>query len=74
VSWAVLPSLRLAGSYSRIWQSSRLEPFEDLSYDRYFLGLTFRIFSTGETPRQPEELERREEPTDADAETEPDPQ
>lgn len=74
VSWAVLPSLRLAGSYSRIRQSSRLEPFEDLSYDRYFLGLTFRIFSTGETPRQPEELERREEPTDADAETEPDPQ
>lgn len=71
VSWAVLPSLRLTGGYSRIWQSSQVEPFEDLSYDRYFLGLAFRIFSTGETPRAPEELEQpleAGEPTDADAE------
>jgi len=71
LSWAVLPSLRLTGGYSRIWQSSEMEPFEDLSYDRYFLGLSFRIFSTGETPRSPEELEHPiepGEPTDADAE------
>lgn len=71
LSWAVLPSLRLTGGYSRIWQSSKVEPFEDLSYDRYFLGLAFRIFSTGETPRSPEELEHPivpGEPTDADAE------
>lgn len=71
VTWAVLPSLRLTGGYSRIWQSSEVEPFEDLSYDRYFLGLAFRIFSTGDAPRQPEELERPlepGEPTDADAE------
>lgn len=71
LSWAVLPSLRLTGGYSRIWQSSKLEPFEDLSYDRYFLGLAFRIFSTGEPPRSPEELERPlqpGEPTDADPE------
>jgi hypothetical protein len=71
LSWAVLPSLRLTGGYSRIWQSSKLEPFEDLSYDRYFLGLAFRIFSTGEPPRSPEELEHPlepGEPTDADAE------
>ena len=71
LSWAVLPSLRLTGGYSRIWQSSEVEPFEDLSYDRYFLGLAFRIFSTGETPRSPEELERPlqpGEPTDADPE------
>lgn len=71
LSWAVLPSLRLTGGYSRIWQSSKVEPFEDLSYDRYFLGLAFRIFSTGEPPRAPEELEHPiepGEPTDADAE------
>jgi hypothetical protein len=71
LSWAVLPSLRLTGGYSRIWQSSEVEPFEDLSYDRYFLGLSFRIFSTGEPPRSPEELEHPPgagEPTDADAE------
>jgi hypothetical protein len=71
LSWAVLPSLRLTGGYSRIWQSSKVEPFEDLSYDRYFLGLAFRIFSTGENPRSPEELEHPiepGEPTDADAE------
>jgi hypothetical protein len=68
LSWAFLPNFRLTGGYSRIWQSSKVEPFEDLSYDRYFLGLTFRIFSTGETPRTPEELEHLGEPTDADAE------
>lgn len=71
LSWAVLPSLRLTGGYSRIWQSSEMEPFADLSYDRYFLGLSFRIFSTGEAPRAPEELElplEAGEPTDADAE------
>lgn len=71
LSWALFPSLRLTGGYSRIWQSSKVEPFENLSYDRYFLGLAFRIFSTGEPPRMPEELEHRGEPTDA--ETEPDP-
>jgi hypothetical protein len=74
LSWAILPSLRFTGGYSRIWQSSKVEPFEDLSYDRYFLGLAFRIFSTGETPRSPEELEHRGEPTDADADADPDAQ
>lgn len=73
LSWAVLPSLRLTGGYSRIWQSSKVEPFEDLSYDRYFLGLAFRIFSTGEAPRLPDELGRRGEPSD-DAAAEPDAQ
>lgn len=72
LSWAMFPRLRLTGSYSRIWQSSKVEPFEDLSYNRYFLGLSFRIFSSGETPRQPEELEHPGEPIDA--ETEPDAQ
>lgn len=64
VSWAVLPSLRLTGGYSRVWQRSDVEPFDDLSYDRYFLGLAFRIFERGETPHLPGDLERRGEPTD----------
>jgi hypothetical protein len=72
LTWEAFPGIRLSGGYSRIWQSSRLEPFENLSYDRYFLGLAFRIFSTGDTPRLPEELEHRGEPTDA--KTEPDAQ
>jgi hypothetical protein len=40
--------------------------FDDLSYDRYFLGLAFRIYRTGDKPRAPEELERGGEPTDAE--------
>lgn len=71
LSWTVFPSIRLSGGYSRIWQSSKVEPFEDLSYDRYFLGLAFRIFSRGEAPRSPEDLGHRGEQTDA---TEPDAQ
>jgi len=68
LSWAIFPSIRLSGGYSRIWQSSKVEPFEDLSYDRYFLGLAFKIFSRGEAPRSPEDLEHRGEETDAAAE------
>lgn len=52
-SWNILPALRLTGGYSHIWQEARVEPFEDLSYSRYFLGLAFRIFSTGDTPKDP---------------------
>lgn len=62
VSWTILPNLRVTGGYSRIWQSSKVEPFDNLSYDRYFLGLNVRLFSTGETPRSPGELRRPEEP------------
>jgi hypothetical protein len=61
LSWSFFQGLRLTGGYSRIWQSSRVEPFEDLSYDRYFLGLAFRIWSSGETPREPD---LQGEPTD----------
>lgn len=67
-TWAIVPAVRLTGGYSRIWQESKLEPFEDLSYDRFFLGLAFRIFSTGETPRSPEDLRRPGEEIDADEE------
>lgn len=52
--WAFFPGLRLTGGYSRIWQDSNVEPFADLSYDRYFLGLAFRIWSTGDKPRDPD--------------------
>ncbi len=55
-SWSFWPGLRAVGGYSRIWQRSRVEPFPNLSYGRYFLNLAFRIFSTGETPRLPERL------------------
>lgn len=61
LGWEVLPSLRLTAGYSRIWQEARVEPFEDLSYSRYFLGLAFRIFSRGETPKDPLRPEDSEE-------------
>ena len=64
VSWAILPALRLTGGYSRVWQRSDVEAFDDLSYGRYFLGLAFRIFERGDSPRTPDELNRRGEPTD----------
>lgn len=66
LSWGLTPALRLTGGYSRVWQRSRVQLFDDLSYDRYFLGLTFRIYRTGDKPRAPEELERGGEPTDAE--------
>jgi hypothetical protein len=72
LSWGFTPDLRLTGGYSRVWQRSRVQLFDDLTYDRYFIGLAFRIYRTGENPRAPEELERRGEPTDADADAQPD--
>jgi hypothetical protein len=70
LSWTILPALRLSGGYSRIWQSSKVEPFDNLSYDRFFLGLNVRLFSTGETPRSPGELQRPEEPEELEEEIE----
>lgn len=67
VSWSFTPAFRLSGGYSRIWQSSRVEPFADLSYSRYFLSLAFRIFSSGETPNEPESLGRPIEDDEPDA-------
>ena len=55
-SWSFGSSWRLEGGYSRVWQRSRVAPFPDLSYGRYFLNLAFRIYRTGETPREPERL------------------
>ena len=65
-NWTIFQPVRLTGGYSRIWQESRVEPFEDLSYSRYFLGLAVRVFSFGETPNEPD---LQGEPTD---EEEPD--
>lgn len=60
-SWGFSTIARLNGGYSRIWQESRVEPFEDLSYSRYFLGLALQIFRTGEEPRDPARQEEFED-------------
>ena len=60
-SWGFSTVARLNGGYSRIWQESRVEPFEDLSYSRYFLGLALQIYRTGEEPRDPARQEEMED-------------
>lgn len=60
-SWTFAPAFRLEGGYSRVWQRSRVESFGDLNYGRYFLSLAVRLYSSGETPKTPDSLER---PTD----------
>jgi hypothetical protein len=60
-AWTFAQAFRLEGGYSRVWQRSRVGAFSDLNYARYFLNLAFRIFSTGDTPREPASLGR---PTD----------
>lgn len=57
-SWSFSPAFRLSGGYSRVWQDSGVAAFEDLSYSRYFLSLAFRIYSTGETPTEPDNVGR----------------
>jgi hypothetical protein len=53
VGWNLGQILRLTGGYTRVWQRARRGPFDDLSYDRVFLGLAVRIYDTGETPTEP---------------------
>lgn len=60
-SWGFSTIARLTGGYSRIWQESRIAPFEDLSYSRYFVGLALQLYRTGEEPQDPA---RQEEPED----------
>jgi hypothetical protein len=60
-AWTFAQAFRLEGGYSRVWQRSRVGSFADLNYARYFLNLAFRIWSSGDTPREPESLGR---PTD----------
>jgi hypothetical protein len=56
--WTFSPAFRLDGGYSRVWQRSQVPEFANLSYSRYFLGLAFRLYSTGETPVEPQDLGR----------------
>ncbi|HEY3492519.1 MAG TPA: hypothetical protein VGK43_06180, partial [Solirubrobacterales bacterium] len=60
-SWGFSSIARLNGGWSRIWQESRVQPFEDLSYSRYFLGLALQIYHTGEEPRDPARQEEMED-------------
>lgn len=54
LGWNLAQTVRIDGGYSHIWQESEgTGPFEDLSYDRFFLGVAVRLFSTGETPKEP---------------------
>lgn len=52
-SWGFSTIARLNGGWSRVWQESRVAPFEDLSYSRYFLGLALQLYRTGEEPQGP---------------------
>lgn len=60
-SWGFSTIARLNGGYSRIWQESRVAPFENLSYSRYFVGLAIQLYRSGEEPMDPA---RQEEPED----------
>jgi hypothetical protein len=69
LSWNFSTIARLTGGYSRVWQDSRVAPFENLSYSRYFVGLALQLYRTGEEPQAPARQEERE-----DDESEPDAQ
>ncbi|HEX6865401.1 MAG TPA: hypothetical protein VF414_21415 [Thermoanaerobaculia bacterium] len=57
LGWNLAQTVRIDGGYSHIWQDAQgAGPFEDLSYDRFFLGLAVRLYSTGETPKEPSRL------------------
>jgi hypothetical protein len=56
--WSFAPAFRVEGGYSRIWQRSRVGPFANLSYARYYLNLAFRLYNSGETPVLPADLGR----------------
>lgn len=61
LSWSFSTIARLTGGYSRIWQESRVAPFEDLSYSRYFVGLALQLYRSGDEPQDPA---RQEVPED----------
>lgn len=52
-NWRFSQVAALNGGYSYIRQDSQVEPFEDLSYSRYFLGLALQLYRSGEEPREP---------------------
>lgn len=61
VSWNFTQWGRLTAGYSRIWQEAGIEPFENLSYSRYFLGIGLRIYESGERPIDPTEVGETED-------------
>ncbi len=66
-SWGFSKVARLNGGYSRVWQESRVEPFEDLSYSRYFLGIAIQLYRSGEEPQDPAHAGETEDDDEPDA-------
>lgn len=67
LGWNLAQTVRIDGGYSHIWQNAQGGPYQDLSYDRYFLGLAVRLYSTGETPKEPSRVgERTDEEPDVE--------
>jgi hypothetical protein len=67
LGWNLAQTVRIDGGYSRIWQNAQGGPFQDLSYNRFFLGLAVRLYSTGETPKEPSRVgERTDEEPDVE--------
>jgi hypothetical protein len=52
-SWSFADRGRLHGEVSRVWQTSSLAAFDNVSYNRYFLGIALALYKTGETPLHP---------------------
>jgi len=52
-SWSFADRGRLHGEVSRVWQTSSLAAFDNVSYNRYFLGIALAVYKTGETPLHP---------------------
>ncbi|HSF43126.1 MAG TPA: hypothetical protein VLT87_25225 [Thermoanaerobaculia bacterium] len=68
LGWNLAQTVRIDGGYSHIWQNAEGGgPFEDLSYDRFFLGVAVRLYSTGETPKEPSRVgEKTDEEPDVE--------
>lgn len=66
-SWSFSTVARLTGGYSRIWQESRVEPFENLSYSRYFLGLALQLYRSGDEPGEPAQAGEMEDDDEPDS-------
>lgn len=69
-AWSFAQAFRLEGGYSRVWQRSQVAAYGDLDYARYFLNLAFRIWSSGDTPREPRAPKGLGRPTDEASEPE----
>ncbi|MES1245318.1 MAG: hypothetical protein ABUT39_27190 [Acidobacteriota bacterium] len=63
--WSFSRAAALNGGISYIRQDSQVEPFEDLSYSRYFLGLALQLYRSGEEPRSPADAGGTDDEPDA---------